>query len=195
MASRVTIRPRLLAISLAIALVVSVGAGFGLSRVLDDDEDVDATLDAPGEYTAPPDSASAANGEAFPDVEVLDLDGNPVQTGSLVGRPMVVNIWYSFCGPCERELPAFAEVSKQYEGRVRFVGINPFDDAATLIDFATEKGVTYENYRDEPGVFAEAVRAVGYPTTVFVSADGTIVDTTNTLDASGLRSRIEDLLL
>jgi thiol-disulfide isomerase/thioredoxin len=195
MASRVTIRPRLLAIALAIALVVSVAAGFGASRLLDDDDGVDARLDEPGVYTEPTDAAQPVTGDAFPDVEVLDLDGNTVRTGALVGQPMVVNLWYSTCAPCKRELPAFAEVSAEYDGTVRFVGINPVDPPDTLLDFARDKGVRYENYRDEIGSFTEAIRAVGFPMTVFVSADGTVVDQSGVLDAGGLRSRIEDSLL
>ena len=195
MASRVTIRPRLLAIVLTIALVVSVAAGFGVSRLLDDDDGVDARLDEPGVYTEPTDAAKPVTGDAFPDVEVLDLDGNSVRTGELVGQPMVVNLWYSTCAPCKRELPAFAEVSAEYDGTVRFVGINPVDPPDTLLDFARDKGVRYENYRDEIGSFTEAIRAVGFPMTVFVSADGTVVDQSGVLDAGGLRSRIEDSLL
>jgi len=194
MASRVTIRPRLLALSLTVALVVSIAGGYGLSRLLGDDDEVDANLDQPGEYDMPTGTAPSNEGASFPDVEVLDLEGQPVRTASLTGMPMVVNIWYSACGPCERELPAFAEVSAEYEGQVRFVGINPMDTVEKLESFAAEKGVTYENYRDPDLLFAEAVRALGFPTTVFVAADGTIVEQTNVLDANGLRSRVEDLL-
>jgi thiol-disulfide isomerase/thioredoxin len=180
---------------LTIALVVSVVAGFGVSRLLDDDDGVDARLDEPGVYTEPTDAVQPVTGDAFPDVEVLDLDGNTVRTGALVGQPMVVNLWYSTCAPCKRELPAFAEVSAEYDGTVRFVGINPVDSPHTLLDFARDKGVRYENYRDEIGSFTEAIRAVGFPMTVFVSADGTVVDQSGVLDAGGLRSRIEDSLL
>jgi thiol-disulfide isomerase/thioredoxin len=194
MAARVSIRPRLLAVSLSIALVASIVGGYALRRVLDDDSGVDATLDEPGVYTEAPPAAASSEGDRFPDVEVLDLDGNTVRTGSLVGQPMVVNLWYSWCAPCERELPAFAEVSAEYDGRVRFVGINPYDSPETLTEFATEKGVEYEQYRDPPGLYAEAIRAVAYPMTVFVDADGTVVEQANVLDADGLRSRIENLL-
>lgn len=183
---------RLLAVSMAVALVVGVGGGIVLSRVLTGD-DVDVSLDEPGVYPMLPPEQLSIIGDRFPDVEVLDVDGNQVATGTLVGQPLVVNLWYSSCAPCTRQLPDLAEVSDEYVGRVRFVGINPVDDVDTMLDLATDLDVNYELYRDEHGWFVEAM-GVAFPMTIFVAADGTVVEQTGELDADGLRSRLEAML-
>lgn len=182
MAARATIRPKLLAISLAVAMVVGIGGGVLWAR-LSDDDDVDARLE----------NLSSA-GDELPDVDVLDGGGNVVSTGELVGTPLVVNLWYSTCAPCREEMPALAEVAAELDGEVRFVGINPLDDADTMLEFAQDVGVSYELYRDPDFAFVDAVRIVGFPTTFFVDAEGTIVAQTGEVDADDVRRHVEEIM-
>jgi thiol-disulfide isomerase/thioredoxin len=175
-----------------VALVTGSVGGYALNRVLSAGETADVTLGDSGE-DAEPVGAAAGKGEQFPDVEVIDVEGQPVRTGPFLGRPLVVNLWYAACPPCRREMPDFAEVSDEYEGRVRFVGINLLDDVDRMLAFATETGVSYELYRDPVGAFNEAIGAIGYPTTVFVDAAGQVVEHhTGALDADELRSRLDE---
>lgn len=132
-------------------------------------------------------------GDAFPVVDLVGSDGESV-TLELDGAPMVVNFWFSSCPPCARELPFFAQVADEYEGRVRFVGVNPDDSADRMREFAADRGVDYELLRDPDGDLVNALGLVGFPTTIFVSADGTIVATTGPIDDDQLRARVEDLL-
>lgn len=197
MAPRTSIRPRLMIVSLVTALIAIVVGMWVASRVgSDDDNDVDAVLDEPGEYTEPLDEGESQAGRPFPDVELLDVDGNPVQTGSLVGTPLVVNVWYSNCAPCVREMPALVEVDGEYDDdEVRFVGIDPQDDADTMLDFAEERDVAYDLYLDDSYGFVDAAGVFSYPTTFFVDADGTIVEHhSGEIDADGVRERIEAML-
>lgn len=133
-------------------------------------------------------------GERFPDVEVSGVDGRTVSTGSLVGRTLIVNVWYSSCRPCVRSLPDVAKVHNEYRDLVRFVGINPVDDVDTMLALAAEIGMAYESYRDDEIRFIEQTNPISYPMTLFVTADGIIVDQTGEIDADGLRSRIEAML-
>ena len=55
---------------------------------------------------------------------------------------MVVNLWYSTCPPCARELADFAAVDAEVGDDVRFVGVNPYDTATTMTRFAADRGVT-----------------------------------------------------
>lgn len=199
MASRIPIRPRLLIVSLVTALVAIVlGMWFATQVGSDEDgaDDVDARMDEPGEYTEPIDEGESQAGEAFPDVAVLDVDDNAVQTGSLVGTPLVVNVWYSNCAPCVREMPALVEVDEEYDDdQVRFVGIDPQDDVGAMLDFAEERDVAYDLYRDDDGAFVDAGRVINFPTTFFVDADGTIVEHhAGEITADGLRENIEAML-
>jgi peroxiredoxin len=132
-------------------------------------------------------------GDPFPDVVLIDRDGNEVTTGDLVGEPLVVNLWYSTCPPCAKELPDFAEVDAETDD-VRFIGVNTLDSLEVMERFAGERGVEYDLFRDEFAELADAIGATAMPITLFVSSDGTIVEQTGSLDADELRAEIADLL-
>jgi peroxiredoxin len=189
------LRPRLLATSLAVAAILSVLGGWALARVLSSDDPVDAqdsvVLDVPGEYDESSGELNASNpGVALPDVVLVDGDGTDVSTSSLVGTPLVLNLWYSTCAPCRRELADFAAVDAELAGAVRFVGVNPLDDASTMTSFAGERGVRYELLSDPSSALVDALGVTAFPATVFVAADGTIVLQTGVLTADELRAHV-----
>jgi peroxiredoxin len=168
-----------------------VGAVVALTN---DDDGVDGefVLDQPGMYS---DSVTTIDqtGKPLPDVELSDADGRPVALRSFEGKPMVINIWYSRCVPCARELRDFAEVSAELGDTVQFVGVDPVDDVAKMLAFAAERGVDYPLLRDTGGKLITAAEVTAFPTTLFVSADGRIVHQTSTISADDLRSTIADV--
>ncbi|MGH3442690.1 MAG: TlpA family protein disulfide reductase, partial [Nitriliruptorales bacterium] len=121
--------------------------------------------------------ASGPAGPA-PDFRLEDLR-DPQATVSLAdysGRPVVVNFWASWCPPCRKEMPALEAAYRKVKGRVAFVGVNhqdARDDALALLDDA---GVTYRSGYDPNGNVAPEYGLFGMPTTVFVSADGEILE-------------------
>lgn len=135
-----------------------------------------------------------STGATFPLVTISDASGHSVQTASLLGSPLVVNVWYSACAPCKKELPAFAKVAPTFAGKVRFVGVNTLDEDAGA-DFAKKLGVSYELLRDLDGELTTALALTSYPVTVFVRADGTIAAQSGPLDEAKLRSIIDTKLL
>lgn len=179
-APRPRVRPGLLAASLAAALVVAVVGGWAWSRSGDgsgtDDASDRVVLDVPGEYQEPTIGTNApVQGTLFPDVAVRTVAGDELRTADLVGTPMVVNVWFSTCPPCRRELPAFAAVHAAWGDEVRFVGINPRDDGPGAVSFAEQYGVRYETYLDPNGEFLAAAGIGTFPSTLLVAPDGTIV--------------------
>ena len=114
---------------IVLAAVVAVGAAVLIwsATIADDGDDV-IQLDEPGEYVDPAVSNPPNSGEQLPDVELTDVDGSAVRLVT-DGRPMVVNLWYSNCPPCARELTYFAAVESDVGDDIRFVGVNPLDDA------------------------------------------------------------------
>jgi peroxiredoxin len=188
------LRPRLLAISLLVALVVGGTAGWLLADRQGDDPD---RLGTPGADTLPADGipvATDVSGDPLPDVETLALDGTAVPLRSLTGKPLVLNFWYSTCLPCRKEMPAFQQVHEELGASVRIVGINPLDSAGRAQDFADEVGVMYELLRDPDGRATAGLGVARFPTTVFVTADGTVLDAApGEMSANELRTRIEEL--
>jgi len=190
----VKIRPRLLVGSLLVAVAV-IGI-FVWTQLPGDDAPVDARLtDARTVVTFPNDGLGNADveGDPFPAVVLFDVDDNEVNTPDLLGEPLVVNLWYSTCPPCAKELPDFAEVDAETDD-VRFIGVNTLDSAEVMERFAGERGVEYDLFRDEFAELADAIGATAMPITLFVTSDGTIVEQTGPLDADELRDKIADLL-
>jgi peroxiredoxin len=191
-------RPRLPVLVVGAAVIGGVVGGWALSRAVigdDSESDVDSVVLAePGEYQEPVDGENrSVDGDDLPDVLLSDSDGFEIRTSSLVGQPLVINLWYSTCVPCKRELGEFATVHRELGDDVRFVGINPFDSVDVMERFAGDRGVGYELLRDESGVFVDAVGVVSFPVTLFVDPDGVIIAQTGVIDRDELRARIEEL--
>jgi thiol-disulfide isomerase/thioredoxin len=157
----------------AVALVISIGSNLG-----DNDQSTDVVLDEPGEYQQPgiPTNAPLA-GTALENAVVIDMAGNELDTSTLSdGRPMLINFWFSNCQPCKREMPALQQAWASYGDTVRFIGVNTQDSESITRSFASDVGVEYELVRDPDGRFVTANGIATFPTTLFVRADGTIVE-------------------
>jgi thiol-disulfide isomerase/thioredoxin len=175
----VRVRPRLLLASLALALVAAIGVGAWWSATGGDDDTVavdDVVMDQPGEFQEPTIATNAPlRGTPLPVVDLTTETGDVISTASFRGSPTVVNVWFADCPPCRRELPAFAQVHAEFGDRVRFVGVNPRDDAARARAFAEERGVRYESYLDTDGQLLAAAGIATFPTTLLIDPDGSIV--------------------
>jgi peroxiredoxin len=139
-------------------------------------------------------SDESSETEMLPDVELLGVGETTVNTSSWVGEPLVINFWFSTCIPCATELVDFAEVDDARGNEVRFVGVNPIDTPEAMVEFAGERGVTYDLFRDELAELQEDLRVAQFPATYFVASDGTIVDSTGVVDADTLNRKIDELL-
>ena len=183
---------------LAAALTVSVAAGWIWSAADDGTESVSIGRDPADRTTLGPATIgtnAVLGGAPFPDAVVSALEGTDVSTADLVGTPLVVNIWGSTCGPCRRELPDLAAAHAVYGDRVRFVGISYLGASEREEAFARARGVTYELLYDTNGEFITAAGVAAFPVTLFVTADGTVVEQTGVLDEARLSQLIEDTLL
>lgn len=190
------VRPRLFVASLVVAALVIGGFVWIMSSRDSGNGEVDAVLNDPQAVDAFPTDGLAnddVQGDPFPDAVFLDRDGNEITSESLLGEPLVVNLWFSSCAPCAKELPAFATVDADVDD-VRFVGVNTIDSVEDMERFAGERGVEYELLRDNYAELADGIGAVAFPITLFVDSDGMIVDQTGPLDEGELRSKVAALV-
>lgn len=90
------------------------------------------------------------------------------------GRPVVLNLWASWCAPCRAEMPAI-DTSSNRHPEVAFVGVAVQDDLDKATAFANEIAVSYTLVFDD-GTVEEAYPVLGLPATFFIDGDGTIVN-------------------
>ena len=109
------------------------------------------------------------------DLPSLSGEGR-VRSDDLRGAPLVVNFWASWCGPCRREMPALVATAERFDGRVRFVGVNHQDNREDAVEFAADAGLSYPSGSDPEGEVARRIGLRGMPTTLFVDAEGRILE-------------------
>jgi cytochrome c biogenesis protein CcmG/thiol:disulfide interchange protein DsbE len=97
--------------------------------------------------------------------------------GKLRGYPIVVNIWGSWCAPCQKEFPLFSQASAQYGKRVAFLGADTDDQAANARSFLRTHPVSYPSYATTDTSVDQLLSGglEATPTTVFYAASGKIV--------------------
>ena len=125
-----------------------------------------------------PAPAAPAAADALPDLSLPCLGAAEgaatVPLRRLTGRPMVVNLWASWCGPCREELPALARLSRTAGDRLRVVGVASLDVPANSVSFAADTRLPFPSLQDRDGDLERGLRRNGLPVTVLVRPGGTV---------------------
>jgi cytochrome c biogenesis protein CcmG/thiol:disulfide interchange protein DsbE len=117
---------------------------------------------------------SALLGRPLPALELDDLDGRTVRIADLRGRPLILNIWASWCVPCREEFPLLVGANGEYRGRLAMLGIVHRDDPEAARRFAADQGATWPMLLDPDESAYRALLGIGVPQTYFVDADGIV---------------------
>lgn len=114
-----------------------------------------------------------------PDFSLPDLrdPSRTLSLGSLRGKPVVVNLFASWCEPCKRELPLLGRAAAKAGSAVQFLGVAHIDDDASAVALLDEFGIDYPAVADHDGVVGDRYRLVGLPSTLFIDAEGQLVGT------------------
>ena len=132
---------------------------------------------------------------SLPKGALTTLAGEPVDLVALAaGRPMVINLWATWCTPCRREMPVLAAAQMRETG-VRFVFANQGEGGTTAQRYFDTAGLHVANALLDPGAgIAREVGSRGLPTTLFYDADGRLVDThLGEISADALASKLNRL--
>lgn len=131
-----------------------------------------------GRDAGSPDARTRVGSGQAPPIELprLDADGT-VSLAALRGQPVVVNFFASWCAPCRREMPEFQAVADRLGSKVAFLGIDHQDNRQGGLAILADTGVRYASGYDPDGKVAADYGLFGMPTTVFVAADGRLLET------------------
>ena len=102
------------------------------------------------------------------------LDGGRFSLASTRGRPVVLNFWASWCGPCGDEAPILAEIARRYKGRVDVVGVNSQDDIGNARKFAQRYDLGFTLVHDTNVVY-HRWGVGGMPETFVIAPSGRVI--------------------
>lgn len=116
-------------------------------------------------------------GAALPDLRAVLLDGDTVALADYRGSPLLVNLWATWCPPCQAEMPYLESVGAEYATQgLRVVGISTdregaLDEVRRVVE---RRGVTYDILLDPASESTELFDAFGLPVNVLANADGRV---------------------
>jgi len=110
--------------------------------------------------------------QQIPNITVRDIKGDSLSLEDLAGKPLVINLWATWCPPCRREMPVLA-AAQQANPDIRFVFVNQGEGQELVEKFLTQQQLSLRNnLLDTGGRVGQAVGSLSLPTTLFYSADG-----------------------
>jgi peroxiredoxin len=120
--------------------------------------------------------AAPAAGDRAPDFTLADLDGNEVRLSDLRGRPVIINFWATWCGPCRIEMPELQEAYEEHQDEdLAVLAVNREENPDTVRSFFYEElALTFTPLLDTQATVADLYRVFNLPTTFFVDEGGTI---------------------
>lgn len=129
------------------------------------------------------------------EAKLQGFSGNTKKLSDYKGKPLIINVWASWCGPCREEMGSLDRLARRYGGKqFNVIGISTDDDGNAAAAFIRQSKITFENYLDSKVFLENMLGANAIPLTVLVDARGRVLlkvrgprewDSPETVDAIG----------
>lgn len=116
-----------------------------------------------------------AEGSTLRDVTMRGLNGAPKSFSAFRGKPLVINMWASYCGPCLAEMGSLERLSKRYGKAFNVIGISIDDYPERAHAFLANAGTSFPHFIDQNLVIENMLGANRIPLTVLVDAQGRVL--------------------
>lgn len=149
--------------------------------------------------TTSPGIPAPRQGFLAPDFTLETLEGESISLSELQGQAVLVNLWASWCLPCQKEMPAMERMYQEYAGQgftILAVNVTNQDSLAKAQDFVSKHALTFPIVLDRDGRVSEMYNLMALPSSFFVDRDGVIQEVVigGPMAEALLRTRIENIL-
>jgi thiol-disulfide isomerase/thioredoxin len=129
------------------------------------------------------------------------LNGKTGKFSDYKGKPLIINVWASWCGPCRSEMGSLQRLARRYGGKkFNVIGISTDDDGDAAARFIKKSKITFDNFLDSKVFLENMLGANTIPLTILVDAQGKVLekargayewDSPEVVDAIGKAFRIK----
>jgi peroxiredoxin len=113
-------------------------------------------------------------GRMAPDFTLQALNGSTFRLSEQRGKPVVLNFWATWCGPCQNELPAIQKAAAHFGDDVVFAGVDQGEKPEVVQSFVDKLGLTFTIPMDADGAVGYDYNVQGLPTTFFIDRNGVV---------------------
>lgn len=104
------------------------------------------------------------------------FDGQTSKFSDYKGRPLLINVWASWCGPCRSEMGSLERLARRYNKKdFNVIGVSIDDDGSAAADFVKQSGITFDNFLDRKLLLENMLGANSIPLTILVDTNGRIL--------------------
>jgi thiol-disulfide isomerase/thioredoxin len=147
-------------LGLVILAAIGIGSGFLFNRLVNG---------SGSEPLQEPVESSPA-----PDFQLESLDGSSIKLADLRGRPVLINFWATWCGPCQQEMPLIEQYYQKYKADLVVLAVNSDEPESDVQAYITNLDLNFTVLLDPGYKVEDLYRVRAFPTTFFVDKSGTI---------------------
>jgi len=128
-----------------------------------------AGMRASNENYFPPDPGSEVK-----NFQLENISGSTVSLNDLKGKPVVINFWATWCGPCTIEMPLLEKYAREYPEEVVILGVNSAEEKDVVEKFINDQEITFPILLDRDGSVSDLYLVRNFPVTFFIDKEGVL---------------------